>query len=348
MAKVIQISSNGTTWYSLPGSQGSFDTSAEEADDTILGQSFKSSEIGLIDWSVESDGIFKGFAGYHSELKKQGTSTGVTAGACSVESGLIYAITDATKEIMNRNAAITVKDGVTNVTAQVEWIDYLFGRFKFLDAYTPVGTITIDYEYFPMVTIGKGNAYTLTMSTDVVDDSNYASAQANGGFKTFQAGLRTVTLEIQGTFSSTENAKNDLSDRSELVCEVDVVGDGSTICRGFFKIVSTSQSGNVGALEEETISLALSVPDDALLSEVFTWRHTATTLSTALQKVMTSWLNELNTYEVRYLPSGAIGASPNDGIEGAFVVSDLSLQGSLNGMNIFNVSLQGTGAYTEV
>lgn len=348
MAKVIQISSDGTTWYKLPGSQGSFNSTAEEADDTILGQTFKSSEIGLIEWNVESDGIFKGFAGYHSDIKVQGTSTGVTGGACTVESGKIYAINDATKHIINRNATITVKDGVTDVTDEVEWIDYLFGRFKFLASYTVVGSITIDYEYYPTVTIGKGNAYTLTMSTDAVDDSNYASAQANGGFKTFQAGLRTVALEIQGTFSSTENAKEDLRDRNELICEIDVVGDGSTICRGYFKVIETSQSGSVGALEEETISLALSVPADALLLNVFAWKFTSTTLSTAIQKVITSWMNELNTYEVRYLPTGAIGATPNDGIEGAFVVTDLSLQGSLNGMNVFNVSLQGTGAYTEV
>jgi uncharacterized protein (UPF0212 family) len=51
---------------------------------------------------------------------------------------------------------------------------------------------------------------------------------------------------------------------------------------------------------------------------------------------------------VRYLPQGAIGQTPLDGIEGAFVVADVSLSGGLSDMNVFQVELQGTGQYTEV
>jgi hypothetical protein len=37
-----------------------------------------------------------------------------------------------------------------------------------------------------------------------------------------------------------------------------------------------------------------------------------------------------------------------DGAEGAVYVTDVTLSGSLTGMNEFNASLQGSGAYTEV
>ena len=63
-AKVIQISSDGgSNWNNLPGSTGAFSADAESVDDTILGQTFSSSDIGLQGWSVSSDGIFKGFSG---------------------------------------------------------------------------------------------------------------------------------------------------------------------------------------------------------------------------------------------------------------------------------------------
>lgn len=349
MAKVVQISNDGgSTWVNLPGSLAGVDFTSEEADDTILGQTFKSGQPALIEWDVSSNGVYKGFAGYLAEIKKQGTSTATTGEACSQESGQIYAVDEGTKEILDRSATLTVYDGATDVTDELEWVDYLFGRFKFQSSYTVGGAVTIDANYFPVEAIGKGRSYTLTMQADAVDTTDFKTAQDNGGYKTFEPGLRTVTLEIQGVFDSDEDAKTDLADRSELIVEIDPAGDGSSIARGFFKIVETGQQGNVGALEEETINFSLSVPQGDLIEVVFNWKHTSTTLAAAIQYAITSWLTELNTYDVQYLPSGSTGESPLDGITGDVVFTDISLSGDLNGMNIFNIGMRGTGAFTKV
>lgn len=348
MAKKLQISTDGSTWYDMPGSQGTFDTNADEMDDTILGQTFKSNEIGLIEWTMESDGIFKGFPGYSAKIKKPGTSTLVTGGATTLESGKIYGITDQTKAIMDRANAITVLDGVTDVTDEVIMFDYLFGRFEFAASYSIVGTITVTYNYFPTVVVARGNAFTLTMSADNIDESTFDVVQANGGFKVGKPGLRTVSLEVQGIFAAAEGARALVAARNELILEIDPTGTGSSIARGFFKAVGTGASGAVGAVEDETRSFSLTVPSDTLLSTVFSWKHTSTTLPMAIQLALTSWLTELNTYQARYMPTGVTGASPLDAVKGAVYVTDISLQGSLSGMNIFNMSLMGTGAYTEV
>ena len=95
----------------------------------------------------------------------------------------------------------------------------------------------------------------------------------------------------------------------------------------------------------------LQVPDvtnNAPAKFPFSWRHTATTMSLAIQKLLTSWLDGLNTYDVRYLPQGTPGQTPLDGIAGDFVVADVSLSGGMSNMNVFQASLQGTGQYTEV
>ena len=60
MAKKIRLSDDGgTTWYELPGSEGSFGNEAEQIDDTILGQTYQSNEVGLVGWNISSNGIFK-------------------------------------------------------------------------------------------------------------------------------------------------------------------------------------------------------------------------------------------------------------------------------------------------
>jgi len=153
-------------------------------------------------------------------------------------------------------------------------------------------------------------------------------------------------LELTGIFDATENAKAVLLSRQVVIIEIDPAGDGGSVARGYFKLVTTGQSGAVGALEEETLNFELTVPQDVEIP--FNWKHTNTTLALSIQWVLDSWLSELNTSMVQYLPTGAVGASPLDGIEGAFVVTDVSLSGGLSNMNTFQVELQGTGAYTEV
>lgn len=353
-AKKIRISSDvGVTWNELPGSQGSFDNEAEGVDDTILGQTFSSTDIGLTGWSVSSDGIFKGFSGYLAELKQVGTATAFTAEAMSVVSGKTYAIDDATKEIWDRSeVTMDILDNAVSVAAaDIESIDYLFGRVTFVDTYTPTTPITATGKFFPTSAIGCTNSYNLTMSADAIDTSCFSTAQANGGIRTFQPGLRTVALELTGIFDATDNFKDVLLNRTEIIIEIDPAGDGSSIARGFFKLSTTSQSGAVGALEEETLNWVLTVPDETINAPVelpFNWRHTNTTLNQSIQDAITSWLDELDTTMVSYLPTGVEGASPLDGIEGAVIFTDISLSGGLSNMNTFTMEMMGTGAYTEV
>ncbi len=353
-AKVINISNDGGANYvALPGSQGSFQSTAEAVDDTILGQTYQSTDIGLQGWSVSSDAIFKGFSGYKAEIKKVGTPTTFTAEPMTLVSGKTYAIDDATKEIWDRSeATMDILDTAASVAAaDILNIDYLFGRVTFVATFTPSGAITATGKFFPVATAGKANTYNLTMSAEAIDETDFATAQGNSGTRIFKPGLRTVALELGGIFDATEAFAADLLTRAEVIIEIDPAGDASSIARGFFKLVDTGQSGAVGALEEETVNFALTVPDETtnpIVALPFNWRHTATTLNQAIQDILTSWLTELNTYDLQYLPLGAIGQSPLDGKEGNFMVTDVSLSGGLSNMNVFQAELQGTGVYTVV
>ncbi len=353
-AKLISISDDAkVTWENLPGSQGAFSSEAEAVDDTILGQTYGSTDIGLVGWSVSSDGIFKGFSGYLAEIKKVGASSTFTAESMTLVTGKTYQIDDAAKEIWDRGeGTFDILDAASPVAAvDILNVDYLFGRVTFVAGYSVTAPVTVTGASFPTAAIGKANTYSMTMTAEAIDETDFTTAQGNSGTKIFKPGLRSVAIELGGIFDSTENAKDDLKNRLEVIIEVDPAGDGSSIARGFFKLVTTGQSGAVGALEEETLNFALTVPDETtnpIIEFPFSWQHTATTLNLAIQFALTSWLDELNTYDVRYLPTGEEGASPLDGIEGDMIVTDISLSGGLNNMNVFQIELMGTGAFIEV
>jgi len=354
MAKVINLSDDaGVTWYPLPGSEGSFQSEAEQIDDTILGQTFQSNEVGLVGWGISSNGIFKGFAGYLAEIKQGGTPTATADEACSLVTGKTYQVDDVTKRVMDRQTAtLVVDDNAAPVAAaDIESIDYLFGRVTFVASYTPTTPITMDYDYLPLAAVGKANTYNMSMTAEAIDETDFATAQANSGTRIFTSGLRTVALELGGIYDSTEDLRAALIARSELIIDIDPAGDGSAIARGFFKLATAAQAGTVGALEEETLNFTLSVPIEETNPAVefpFNWQFTSTTLATAIQVAITSWVSELNTYELQYLPEGAIGQTPNDGVEGTFVATDISLSGGLSNMNVFTMELQGTDEYAVV
>ena len=353
-AKVLRISNDGgSTYRTLPGSQAAFNVNGEPVDDTILGQSYQSNDIGLITWSFSADAIFKGFSGYKAEIKKVGTAVAFTAEDMTLVSGKTYAIDDATKDIWDRSeATMDILDNAVSVAAaDILNIDYLFGRVTFVAGYTPTTPITATGKSFPVAAAGKANSYTLTMTADQIDETDFTTAQANSGHRIFKPGLRTVSLELGGIFDATESFKVDVTARAEVIIEIDPAGDGTSIARGFFRLATAGQSGAVGALEDETTNWELTVPDETtnpIIELPFNWRHTSTTLNQAIQDLLTSWLTELNTYDAQYLPNGTTGQSPLDGVEGNFMVADVSLSGGLSNMNVFQAELIGTGAYTVV
>ena len=345
MAKSISVATtlSSASYETLPGSTGTFTLDGTAINDTIFGQTFQSSETGLLKWSVTANSHYKGYAGYVATIKKSGTSTAMTGEAMTLVSGKTYQISTASKEVWDRTATFTVYDGVTDVTAQVESYDYLFGKVTFLSSYTVVGSITVDGSYLPTTAYGTGQSFTLTQNANAIDTTDYDTAQANGGFMTYTNGLRTVKLDISGFFNTSNGFKTLLAARSEIIIEINPDGAGNSLCRGFFKPMTTGQSGDVGAQENETVSFELSVPYSATSTiSPFSWYHSGSTLlPAAIQTAMDAWQNETTIF-VKYLHDGT------NGWKGESVLTDISMSSGLSAMNTFNLTFEGSGAYTAV
>lgn len=356
-AKLIQLSDDAkVSWETLPGNTGSFNNDAEQIDDTVFGQTFQSSEVGLIGWSVEANAFYKGFAGYIATILKQDTSTSMSTEAMSLVSGKTFQIDDETKEVFDREGgAFTVFDNAIDHNADVEVIDYLFGRVTFEDAYSVTTPITITGFFWTKAALGTANAFTLTQTADAIDKTDFATAQANAGLRTFQPGLRTVQLELSGFYSLANDFLADLKARKEVIIEINPDGVGTTgsKARGFFKIQTEGQAGDVGALEEETTIFNLTVPTDDGTTGIevngptgpefpFGWQHESTDpISEAIKIALIAWETETEI-AVRYLGDGVAG------IDGNCIITDITLSGGLSVMNEYSVTAQGTGAQSII
>lgn len=191
---------------------------------------------------------------YKVTVKKGGTSTAMTAEACSLVAGTTYQITSATKRIIDHNQAVTVKDGGVAIAAgDITSIDYLQGKVT-LDS-APSGAVTIDGNYIPTAAVAGAKSYSLALNQTVQDDTDFATA-ASGETRSRRATTRTVECEL-GRF-------DDLSDdfQDMLAAGVPVLieigqAEGTLFRRGWFNLIQDDASGAVQDLEEESLSFAL-------------------------------------------------------------------------------------------
>ena len=294
-AKQIRVSDDDVTYHLLPGGTGELSREGRAITDTIFGQDYESQITGPISWGLNANAIYKGYPGYVATLKKQGTSTGTTGEACTLVSGKTYQITAPAHRILDRSATVTVYDGAVDHTADVVSIDFLFGKVTFSSTYTVGGAVTVDANYFPVITLAKFQSFTLTQTANAINNSDMPNLQSNGGFETFESGLKTVTLDLPAVFAAVDDWHGALIARDEYVIELNPDGTGvaGSIARGFFRLVTDTQAGDVGALETETLKFSLNVPIQTSGPDVeipFGWEHgTSSPIPTAIQKALTAW-----------------------------------------------------------
>ena len=341
--KKIQISDDsGTTWYTFTGNSGDLSEEAEQIDDSIYGTSYGSNTVGLLTWSLSSNALYKGFAGYEATIKKSGTSTPITGGGMTqVGSTSTWETTLATTNIWDRAVTVTVYDTAVDVTADVESIDYIWGRITFTSGSEPVGAVTADFSHLPTADYGKAREFTLTQNADTIDTSDFETVQANSGYRTYEPSTRTVSLSMSGFYALSNGFKALLEAREEMVIEINPSGSSTeSACRGYFKVGTSSQSGDFGGNEDESVDMVLSSPDVDIVP--FSWIHpSTTTMPDAVKLAIEAWQDELK-YDYRYLADGLIGSS------GTGCLTDVSLSAGLSSMSEVSISVQGDGELTPV
>jgi len=209
-----------------------------------------------------------GSPGWKATVKRSGTSTQFTDEAASLVSGKTYQIDDETKQVWDREQPVTVKDnGVLVDSSNIEFIDYLFGKVTFTAGYTVTGPVTVSGSYLPMQAVAGANAYNLNHTGDLLDDTDFEGAQANGGYRTRLYGLRDVSASITRWDDLSKTFADIIKNRSVVVIEIRP-GGGPDVFRAFMVAESANESGDVAALESEEISFQL---DGEGVGKAFSW-----------------------------------------------------------------------------
>lgn len=343
MAKKVRVAPASTTsWVTLPGNTADFSADADMLDDTVFGHEFKSEQPDILMWQVSANAIYKGYSGYQAVIKKTGNPTVMTDEPMALVSGKTYRITDTTKRLIHVGTTVVVEDNNVDHTADVESIDFLFGTVTFKSTYAVTGSVTITGAFLPASQICAMNKYSLSQQAEAIDETDLCVAQTNSGFRQYKMGLKTLSLELNGFYKVTSAFLTTLKNRDKVMIEINPDGAGKSLARGFFVAKSDKQSGKVGALEEESVSFSLYVPDNDLLKYPFSWTHDATsTLNTGIRTLLDAWQTGA-LVEVRYLEDGTTGK------QGSAVPTNVSLAGGLGALNEFSVQLRGSGGITNV
>lgn len=127
-------------------------------------------------------------AGHATRLKVSGAAVPVTGEACTSLGGGVYQVTNTARRIIDRSAAVVVKDTGTPVSATLWSFDYLFGKVTF-SGYSPTGAVTVDASYLPVATIAEVKSFSLQAGGDLADRTTFDSA----GVKQRQATLRDAS-----------------------------------------------------------------------------------------------------------------------------------------------------------
>jgi hypothetical protein len=346
------VSTDNITYYALPIDSSSPSFTADELDATTLQDAqfmsmVKGLKSGSLSGSVKlkSGTECKAYVGYKAVLKISGTAIATTAEAMTLVSGLVYKITDATKNCWSRNVAVTVYDGAVEVdAADIKRIDYLFGIVEFVSGYTVTGAITVDCSYLPLTVVAGRTGYSLTQTANVPESSDLVTVQANNGWKEYFSGRKTVSLTLDGNYDTTSGFFDLLVGDTVYVVEGTPGGGGASF-RGYFNIIGYDSTSDGDNTVTDTINLSLS--SGCSTGQSFSWNIVAlgdtTVYDRGVYECIKAWLEGTPLYF-----KAMVDDANNIGYTGQVVLSDASLSGSIGDVETMSVSMTTSGEVTEV
>ena len=203
-------------------------------------------------------------AGYATTVRKSGTATSMTSQAMSTNSTVAntYQINSTARRVWSRSHTLTFRKGGTTLPASAVTPDYLFG--KVVISSTLAGSMTVSGTYLPMAAVAGGNSYSLTMSQELLDDTDFSST----GWTSRIGGLLDVSLTVNRWDNVDLDFYNLIDSGNPVVVDIRPGGSGSSISgRGYFLIESENRSGDVSGLEGADVSFQL----DASTLTDFSW-----------------------------------------------------------------------------
>lgn len=337
-AKLVRTSRDGVTWNTMPGNDASIDADGTELDNTIFGSDFSSSLTGIIEHNLSANAMFRNSAGFEARLRRidVDSATAFTDEETSEVEGW-YVIDDREKSIWDNGFEIEVDDAGTAVDADdIAQVDYLNGRVRFRSDYTVTGPVTFTGEFLTADVFGCANSMDISQSMETIETGCFETVGENGGFQLYEGTLRSASVDIERFYRESTNFLQILLDREDILLEMDLDNTGTSVARGYFKVLTDGLTGGVGGDETESVSFALSVPENSV---PFSWYFGEETQAPAgLRDVIWAWETKSPLY-IEYYPRGI----DSRGVQGQYIITDTSISVAVDTMAEASVTGQGTG-----
>lgn len=185
------------SWMSFPGIVESYDLSAADSGKVVFGAKivYQGAIAGGITVAAAGAGlptdavVAAANPGSATTVKTLGTTTALTAEACTLVSGNTYQITNTTHRVLDPLVARTYKGNAVAIPgAQVQSENFLFGKVTFTQAET--APITVDTgSYRPVAAIAVVKDWKITVTNKLIETSNID----NAGFKSRIKGISSCT-----------------------------------------------------------------------------------------------------------------------------------------------------------
>ena len=113
-------------------------------------------------------------------------------------------------------------------------------------------TVFVSGKFLPFTNIGGANNYSLELSNELLDDTDFNAASTNGGHRTRKYGLITAAVTVSAYSALDKAFQGRLQRRDDVVLTIRV--GGGDVITGLFVVESVNQAGEVAGLETEEIS----------------------------------------------------------------------------------------------
>lgn len=337
--KLVALSRDNSpaSYINVPTGDASLTITADSIDNTVYGSGFSSAINGLKSWESGFTVKMRKSAGFRTSVKRPISSTPVTKLPLSPIGGGVWSATVNSQSLWDSGKSISVfVSGAKVHNDNLKYISPLEGKVFFADHYTPSGLVTVDANILTLEEVGCVESVSLSVDSDIINMSCFKSSKS--GFHRNIKGLKKVKLDMKGFHSTGDTV---LHDNDDVMIEVDVEGNGNTLVRGNYRLMSIGLSGDVGGVQDSDVTLSLNVKEGVLPFAVT--YNSDSKLPVAMKDVLSSVLGSGDLH-IRYMPYGY----SRDVFQGEVIVNSVVFTSSVTDLCNWDVALVGEGVLKQI
>ena len=188
-------------------------------------------------------------AAYATEIYTAGSPVGFSSEPTTDLGDNKFQVTDTDRRLFDLNTLVIATDGAGN-NLLIESVDFLNGLVTLVN---PATEVFITGAFVTKSFIGGTKEYSYELNGDVLDNTSFEATTGNGGYRTRCYGLNDVSVSLSRYDDFTRDFISHKRSRERVLIEIRP-GGGTDVLRGWFVVETSSLSGEVGGLEEESLS----------------------------------------------------------------------------------------------